>query len=172
MTYTKRSAAYFAKTEAVTEFLVEFVRVRKAFLDSNKKECAGRNSPYRRSKSAKRGGKNLSHRDDHDLHNDNLSNVATQMLADSDIHLDAFISLVAAYGAMEKEQAKIQKFELSKILRNTRITHRKFPKVEHGYDIATSKRIAQELEYQRQTKDIREAFSSKTNLHEFKPPIM
>ncbi|XP_952622.1 uncharacterized protein TA15000 [Theileria annulata] len=194
------SAAYFGKTSEVTEFLDEFIRFRKKILSSSDtpvSDFSVPNHPYRRSKflnsskpsdDPKLNGVHTNqdiHNDsfkepeslsrDHGSNQDNLLCVALQMSVDDELHLDAFISLVDAYYSMVQEFPDLDhsEFELGEILKNAKITNRKFPKIENRIDIEWSKKTAHELKYQLLIKDIKELLvPSQTRFSDFKPPIM
>ncbi|UKJ90116.2 hypothetical protein MACJ_001046 [Theileria orientalis] len=185
MTSSTSSAAYFCKTTEVEDFLKEFIRFRKKVLsvpgpeEEEEDHTQNDKNPYRRVRftEASTASEDSTLEDLTSLSDseDNLLNVAVQMTLENDLHLDAFISLVGSYDLMVKENPEMEhlEFKLAEILKNAKITRRKFPVIEDRVDIEWSKKLAHEIKYQRQTKDIRELFTSQQNkVFEFRPPIM
>ncbi|UKK02342.2 hypothetical protein MACK_001699 [Theileria orientalis] len=185
MSNSTSSAAYFCKTTEVEDFLKEYIRFRKKVLnvpepeEEDEDHTQNGKNPYRRAKFSEASTvsedakpKDLTSLSDCE---DNLLNVAVQMTMENDLHLDAFISLVDSYDLMVKENPEMDhlEFKLAEILKNAKITRRKFPVIEDRVDIEWSKKLAHEIKYQRQTKDIRELFTSQQNkVFEFRPPII
>ncbi|EAN32370.2 Endoplasmic reticulum-based factor for assembly of V-ATPase family protein [Theileria parva strain Muguga] len=200
---TNSAAYFSKTTEVVDflDEFIRFRKKVLSSSDTNVSDFPLPNRPYRRSKflNSPKGSKpsddpelNGVHTDDHkdhdtfnelkpapedlnDSNQDNLLNVALQMSSDDELHLDAFISLVDAYYSMVLEFPSLDhsEFELSEVLKNAKITNRKFPKIENRIDIEWSKKTAHELKYQRLIKDIKELLvPSQTRFSEYKPPII
>nr|PVC50234.1 hypothetical protein MACL_00002420 [Theileria orientalis] len=185
MSTSTSSAAYFCKTTEVEDFLKEYLRFRRKVLslpepeEEEEEHTQNGKNPYRRARfseasTASEDAKPEDLTDPPDLE-DNLLNVAAQMTLENDLHLDAFISLVDSYDLMVRENPEMEhvEFKLADILKNAKITRRKFPVIEDRVDIEWSKKLAHEIKYQRQTRDIRELFTSQqTKVFEFRPPIV